>query len=87
MHVVVAHGREGERRRFREVLAEAGHEVTECGSAGDALDCCLDLRPDVAVIDEPPDELLRRADEALYAAKARGRDCLVGAPARLARRK
>jgi diguanylate cyclase (GGDEF)-like protein len=52
MRVVVAHGREGERRRFRRVLADAGHEVTECDCAGDALDCCLTWKPDVAVIDE-----------------------------------
>jgi two-component system, cell cycle response regulator len=51
MRVVVAHGRAGERRRFREVLAEAGHEVTECAAAGDALARCLDWNPDVAVLD------------------------------------
>jgi two-component system cell cycle response regulator len=33
------------------------------------------------------EELLQRADDALYAAKAGGRDCVVGAPATLARRK
>ena len=52
MRVVVAHGRAGERRRFREVLAEAGHEVTECACAGDALARCLDWNPDVAVLDD-----------------------------------
>ena len=36
---------------------------------------------------ETADALLRRADEALYAAKARGRDCAVGAPATLPRRR
>jgi CheY-like chemotaxis protein len=34
------------------VLAEAGHEVTECAGAGDALARCLDWNPDVAVLDE-----------------------------------
>ena len=52
MRVVVAHGRAGERRRFRKVLAEAGHDVTECDCADDALDSCLQLQPDVAVIDD-----------------------------------
>jgi two-component system cell cycle response regulator len=52
MRVVVAHGRAGERRRFRRVLAEAGHDVTECDCADDALDRCLELQPDVAVIDD-----------------------------------
>ena len=51
MRVVVAHGREGERRRFQRVLADAGHEVTECDCAGDAFECCREWRPDVAVID------------------------------------
>jgi two-component system cell cycle response regulator len=51
MRVVVAHGRARERRRFRRVLAAAGHEVTECDCAGDALDCCREWRPDVAVVD------------------------------------
>ena len=36
---------------------------------------------------ETPDELLGRADDALYAAKALGRDCAVGAPATLPRRR
>jgi diguanylate cyclase (GGDEF)-like protein len=52
MRVVVAHGRAGERRRFRNVLAGAGHDVTECDCADDALDRCLELQPDVAVIDD-----------------------------------
>ena len=51
MRVVVAHGREGERRRFQRVLAHAGHEVTECDCAGDAFEQCRQWRPDVAVID------------------------------------
>jgi two-component system, cell cycle response regulator len=51
MRVVVAHGRAGERRRFQRVLADAGHEVTECDCAGDAFDCCREWRPDVAVVD------------------------------------
>jgi two-component system, cell cycle response regulator len=36
---------------------------------------------------ESAEELLRRADDALYTAKASGRDCVVGAPATVARRK
>jgi two-component system, cell cycle response regulator len=36
---------------------------------------------------ESGDELLRRADAALYQAKARGRDCVVAAPATLPRRR
>lgn len=51
MRVVVAHRREGERRRFQRVLAEAGHQVTECCAAGDAFDCCRRWQPDVAVVD------------------------------------
>jgi two-component system cell cycle response regulator len=35
---------------------------------------------------ESAEELLRRADDALYAAKANGRDCVKGAPATLPRR-
>jgi two-component system cell cycle response regulator len=61
MRVVVAHGRAGERRRFQRVLADAGHEVTECDCAEDALDCCRRWRPDVAVVDaEAGDGLLER---------------------------
>jgi two-component system cell cycle response regulator len=51
MRVVVAHGRERERRRFQRVLADAGHEVTECHGAGEAIDHCRRWRPDVAVVD------------------------------------
>ena len=51
MRVVVAHGRAGERRRFQNVLAQAGHEVTECDDAVDAIACCRRWRPDVAVVD------------------------------------
>ncbi len=59
MRVVVAHGRARERRRFQRVLAEAGHEVTEC--AGDAIDVCRSWRPDVAVVDsEAGTDLLER---------------------------
>ena len=50
MRVVVAHGRAGERRRFQRVLADAGHEVTECDDAVDAIECCRRWRPDVAVV-------------------------------------
>ena len=61
MRIVVAHGRAGERRRFQRVLAEAGHEVTECDCAVDAFDCCREWRPDVAVVDaEAGDGLLDR---------------------------
>jgi len=52
MRVVVAHGRAGERRRFRRVLAEAGHDVAECDCVDSALDRCLEWEPDVAVVDE-----------------------------------
>jgi two-component system cell cycle response regulator len=51
MRVVVAHGRAGERRRFRRVLAEAGHDVAECDGVDAALDRCLAWEPDVAVVD------------------------------------
>lgn len=51
MRIVVAHGRARERRRFQRVLADAGHEVTECDGPGDAIDCCRQWRPDVAVVD------------------------------------
>jgi diguanylate cyclase (GGDEF)-like protein len=33
------------------VLADAGHEVTECDDAVDAIECCRRWRPDVAVVD------------------------------------
>ena len=33
------------------MLADAGHEVTECDDAVDAIDCCRRWRPDVAVVD------------------------------------
>jgi two-component system cell cycle response regulator len=52
MRVVVAHGRAGERRRFRRVLAEAGHDVAECDCVDEAFDRCLQWEPDVAVVDE-----------------------------------
>ena len=35
---------------------------------------------------ESADALLQRADDAVYAAKARGRDCVMAAPATLPRR-
>jgi two-component system, cell cycle response regulator len=61
MRVVVAHGRAGERRRFQRVLADAGHEVTECDDAVDAIECCRRWRPDVAVVDaEAGNGLLER---------------------------
>jgi len=60
MRVVVAHGRAGDRRRFRRVLADAGHDVTECDCVADALDRCLELQPDVAVIDASGEDLLAK---------------------------
>jgi two-component system cell cycle response regulator len=58
MRVVVAHGRAGERQRFRRVLAEAGHDVAECDCVDSALDRCLEWEPDVAVLDEAVGERL-----------------------------
>jgi two-component system cell cycle response regulator len=52
MRVVVAHGRAGERRRFRRVLADAGHDVAECDCVDSAFENCLQWEPDVAVVDE-----------------------------------
>jgi two-component system, cell cycle response regulator len=61
MRVVVAHGRAGERRRFQRVLADAGHEVTECDRPGEAFERCRQWRPDVAVVDAQAGEgLLER---------------------------
>jgi two-component system, cell cycle response regulator len=60
MRVVVAHRREGERRRFRRVLAEAGHEVADCDPDDDALERCLAWDPDVAVIDHEAEAFLDR---------------------------
>jgi two-component system, cell cycle response regulator len=61
MRVVVAHGRAGERRRFRRVLAEAGHDVAECDCVEAALARCLEWQPDVAVVDEAAgDRLVER---------------------------
>ena len=51
MRVVVAHRREGVRRRFRDVLAGAGHEVMEAGDADAAVARCQKWCPDVAVLD------------------------------------
>ena len=52
MRVVVAHGRAGERQRFRRVLADAGHDVAECDCVESALARCLEWEADVAVVDE-----------------------------------
>ena len=60
MRVVVAHGRAAERRRFRRVLADAGHEVADCDTADDALARCLAWDPDVAVIDHEAEAFLDR---------------------------
>jgi diguanylate cyclase (GGDEF)-like protein len=51
MRVVVAHGRAMERRRLRDVLAEAGHEVLEASGERDALARCLEEAPDVALLE------------------------------------
>jgi diguanylate cyclase (GGDEF)-like protein len=51
MRVVVAHRREGERRRLAEVLRAAGHEVLDAGDAHSAVVRCLEWIPDVAVLD------------------------------------
>jgi|SRR5215217_5464878 len=51
MRVVVAHGREGERRRLRDVLIRAGHEVMEAADAAGVIALCGDWGPDVAVLD------------------------------------
>ena len=61
MRVVVSHGRAGERRRFRRVLADAGHDVAECDCFESALTRCLEWQPDVAVVDEEAgDRLVER---------------------------
>src|ERR1044071_4352569 len=49
MRVVVAHGRAGERRRFRRVLAEAGHDVAGCDCVDAALERCLGWERDGGV--------------------------------------
>jgi two-component system cell cycle response regulator len=61
MRIVVAHGRARERRRFQRVLAEAGHEVSECDCTGEALERCRLWGPDVAVVDaQAGEDLLDR---------------------------
>src|SRR3982750_971002 len=49
MRVVVAHGRAGERQRFRRVLADAGHDVAECDCVESALTHCLQWQPGCAL--------------------------------------
>ncbi|MEN2979502.1 PleD family two-component system response regulator [Tistrella bauzanensis] len=50
------------------VIDDEGHQVTVTASIGGSQ-----LRPS----DQDPDDMLRRADQALYRAKAAGRDCFI----------
>jgi two-component system, cell cycle response regulator len=61
MRVVVAHRREGERRRLGSVLAGRGHEVLQAADEGEALARCLEWSPDVAILEAAlGDRLLER---------------------------
>ena len=67
--------------RMRE---EVDTTAVECGGARLAVTVSLGVA--AWEPDEPPDHLLRRADDALYAAKSSGRDRAVCAPASVPRR-
>jgi two-component system, cell cycle response regulator len=67
--------------RMRE---DVGGTVVQC--AGERLAVTVSLGVATWEPDEPPEQMLRRADDALYAAKSFGRDRAVCAPASVPRR-
>jgi two-component system, cell cycle response regulator len=65
MRILIAHEEAGVRAHARAVLEPLGHDVHDCGDAGEALAACSAWDPDVALVDA---DLCRRDGKALLSA-------------------